>query len=208
MFYPQASFTTVNAAVVDRLAATNDGLHLLDARLPAAGSAPVLNDLLLSSSANGNTAPGLGASGDCPEDGTTPVFNTAVNTAVLNGVAAAAITGIYPSSTSALAFVTYTPAVGAPAAGTLLPAYRPAPSGVGTTASATLAGHATAPVAGVFSADDATFFAGTAGDNLVHFIQTSTLTDTRQIDPRLPSTSNPGGLAVPNLIVQRPRAAL
>ena len=53
-----------------------------------------------------------------------------------------------------------------------------------------------------------TFYAGTSGDNLLHFINAATLTDASQINPRLPSLSNPSGTAVPNLIVARPRTAV
>ena len=42
------------------------------------------------------------------------------------------------------------------------------------------------PVAGAFSPDDTLFFVSTAGDNLIHYINTQTLTDTQQISPNLP----------------------
>ncbi len=45
----------------------------------------------------------------------------------------------------------------------------------------------TAPVAGAFSLDDQLFFVSTAGDNLIHFINTTTLQDTQQINPNLPA---------------------
>ena len=45
IFYPQAASTTVSAAVGDRVAATNDGMHLLDVRLAASGGTPVVNDV-------------------------------------------------------------------------------------------------------------------------------------------------------------------
>ncbi len=207
VYYPQASFTTLSASISDRLATTNDGLHVLDTRLAAPGSSPVMNDLLLSSTENGVTSPGLVATSDCPEDGSAPVFNTAVNTTVLNGVSASAITGVYVSSKSSTAAVTYLPVAGAAGTGAVLPIYRPAASGAGTVSAVTLANGAVAPVSGAFSADDSTFFAGTSGDNLVHFIQLSTLTDTQQINPQLPSVANPGAFAVPTFVVQHPRSA-
>ena len=44
----------------------------------------------------------------------------------------------------------------------------------------------TAPVAGAFSLDNKFFFVSTAGDDLIHFINTSTFQDTQQINPHLP----------------------
>jgi len=60
-------------------------------------------------------------------------------------------------------------------------------------------------VAGVVSADNSTFYAGTSGDNSVHLINRSTLSDdpAKTITPKLPGIS--GGLATPDLLVQRPR---
>jgi trimeric autotransporter adhesin len=61
----------------------------------------------------------------------------------------------------------------------------------------------TAPVAGAFSPDDTLFFVSTAGDNLVHYIDTQKLitdpahADTQQINPNLPACvpgSDPGCL--------------
>ncbi len=60
-------------------------------------------------------------------------------------------------------------------------------------------------MSGVFSSDNKIFFAGTAGDNQVHLITKSTLKDTSQLAPKLPSVSTTGGTAVPNLLVQYPR---
>jgi hypothetical protein len=211
IFYPQASITTVSAAVGDRVATTNDGKHLLDVRLAASGGTPIMNDVTFPAStandgANGsrtftNTLP----TGDCPESGTPPVFGTAVNTLSLGSVATTGVTGVYPASDSSIAFATYLPTATA-TGGAVLPAYTPAASGVGALQSVSLTGSATAPVAGVFSSDNKFFFAGTAGDNQVHVITRSTLTDSSQIAPKLPSNSNSTGTAVPNLLVQYPRS--
>ncbi len=229
VFYPQASTTPVAQAAGDRVATTNDGLHLLDARLPVAGSTPVLDDVTFPTSTSardtitknpdGSIArtPGVATftntlpSGDCPEDlsaatyGPVPHFGTAVNTAILTGVNAAAVTGLFPASDSSIAFTTYLPASGATSTGTLLPAYTPGLSGTGAVSSVKLANGATAPVAGVFSTDNKFFFAGTAGDNQVHVITRSSLTDTSQIAPKLPSNTTGAAAAVPNLLVQYPR---
>ena len=57
-----------------------------------------------------------------------------------------------------------------------------------------LSSGAQAPVAGVFSPDGTIFFTSTSGDNLVHMVSTSSLTDTQTLDPKL---TNSGGVAVP-----------
>ena len=212
VFYPQASATTVAAATSDRAAVTNNGKHLLDVRLAASGGTPVVNDITFPTSTaddgvNGTrTFTGVLPTGDCPESGNPPVFGTAVNTALLTGITSTGVTGIFPASDSSIAFATYLPTAGAPTTGALLPAYTPgATAGTGTVSTVKLANGATAPVAGVFSSDNLFFFAGTAGDNLVHLITRSSLTDTSQLAPKLPSNTNSAGSAVPNLIVQYPR---
>ena len=66
-----------------------------------------------------------------------------------------------------------------------------------------LSGSATAPIAGVVSADNSTFYVGTSGDNLVHIITRSPLTDSSTLAPNL---TTPAGAIVPvNLMVQKPR---
>ncbi len=203
VFYPQASVTTLAAAVGDRAATTNDGRHLLDVRLPASGGTPIVNDITFpASTADGRTFNGVLPTGDCPESGNPPVFGLAANTVSLTGVTTPGVTGVYPASDSTIAFSTYLPTASATGTGTVLPAFTP---GSSTFTSVALAQGATAPVAGVFSSDNKTFFVGTSGDNLVHLITRSTLTDTSQLAPKLPSVATPGGLATPNLIVQYPR---
>ena len=87
--------------------------------------------------------------------------------------------------------------------------YSPAASGPGTLGSVALSTFGTAapiaPVTGVFSADNTTFYAGTSGDNLVHILTKGTtgFTDTTSIAPKLPAAD--GTIVVPNLLVQRPR---
>lgn len=213
IFYPQASVTTVAAATGDRVAATNDGRHLLDVRLATSGGTPVINDVTFPASTADDGTKGVRTYtntlpiGDCPEAGGPPAFGTAVNTALLTGITATDVTGIFPASDSSIAFATYLPVAGAASTGALLPAYTPgATAGAGTVSSVKLANGATAPVAGVFSSDNKLFFAGTAGDNQVHLITRSTLTDTGQLAPKLPSNSNSAASAVPNLIVQYPRS--
>jgi hypothetical protein len=191
---------------------TNDGKHLLDLRLPAAGGTPVMTDVTFPASiandgAGGTrTFTGVLPTGDCPESGVPPVFGLAANTSVsLTGVTAQSITGVYATSDATQAFATYLPVSGAAATGAKLPLYTPA-TGIAT--SVTLAAGATAPVSGVFSSDNKTFFTGTSGDNKVHLITRSTLTDSSQLNPNLPSLTTGGGTAVPNLLVQYPRSVL
>jgi hypothetical protein len=179
VFYPPADSST---AITDRIAATNDGLHILGASVTPV---PTLSDLRV-------TIP-IGA---CPAVGGLQ-FSNKLSTTILSPIAASAIDGVVPASDSSVAFVTFT------GSGGVLPAYSPVPNGQGTTTYVKLSGAATAPLAGVFSADNSIFFAGTSGDNLVHLITKSSLTDASTVAPHL---NNPAGAAVPvNLIVQRPR---
>jgi hypothetical protein len=194
VFYPPADS---QAVATDRIAATNDGKHILGAS--AVTTTPTLLDLHV-------TIP-VGA---CPQGtqtttvggvttGTTGglVFPSTVATAILSPVTASAITGVLPTSDSSVAFVTYT------GSGGVLPAYAPAASGLGTTTYIKLSGSATAPISGVISTDNSTIYVGTSGDNLVHLINRGTLTDSSTIAPQL---TNPSGALVPvNLIAQKPR---
>lgn len=130
---------------------------------------------------------------------TNPVFSGA-----LPGVTATAITGVFPTSNSQIAFVTYT------GTGGVVPTYTPQATGPGTLASiplSTALGTPIAPVAGVVSADDNTFFAGTSGDNAVHLITKqangSYQDVTTPITPKLPDAN--GNIVAPNLLVQKPR---
>ena len=178
-FYPPADSSPVTT---DRIAATNNGLHILGATVTPKAT---LSDLLV-------TIP----TGACPATGAL-VFKDVPSTTVLGAVTATAITGVDPSSDSSLAMVTYT------GSGGVLPAYAPPASGVGQANYIKLSGAATAPIAGVWSADNTAFYVGTSGDNLVHIINRSTLTDSTTLAPNL---TNPSGAVVPvNLIVQKPR---
>jgi len=206
-FYPSADTL---AAITDRLAATNDGLHIIG----ASASTGTINDLRVdlapvatsTDSVNGSLTPSGGIV--CPASGAALTFTHAVSTTPLTGVTPTTITGVLPTSNSTYAFVTYT------GTGGVLPVYAPvaSQSGIataGTLTNITLSGAAIAPVGGVVSADNSTFYAGTSGDELVHVISitgASPLTDTTTIAPALPSNATSGSLAVPDLLVQKPRA--
>lgn len=195
VFYPVAD---TGAPATDRVAATNDGRHVLGA------TTANIVDL------------GFGAGlpiGACPGI-VSPTFftpyRTATSTAPLGGITPTAITGVIPTSDSSLAIVTYT------GTGGVLPTYAPSTSGVGTITNVPLLQVANqaapvAPVAGVISSDNATIYVGTTGDNSVHLINRTTLTDdtTKTIAPSLIQNVNgvdtPGTIATPNLLVQHPK---
>ena len=210
VFYPDAS---VLAPVTSRIATTNDGFHVLGATTAA------FTDLAIGT-ANGSSsvsATGL-PTGPCPPAGSpAQTFATSsVFSGALPGVTATSITGVFPTSDSKTSFVTYT------GTGGVVPTYTPAtpqPSstpgapptiGAGTLGSIALSkalGTPVAPVAGVVSADNLTFFAGTSGDNAVHLITKqadgSYKDVTTPIAPKLPDLN--GNIVAPNLLVQKPR---
>ena len=195
VFYPPADNSP---AITDRVAATNDGLHILGATVQT--PVPTLSDLQIEvpipSQRNPLNAPSPPFSIACPAVGGLTFSNT-LSTSLLNPVTATAITGVIPASDSSVAFITYT------GSGGVLPAYAPIASGPGTITYIKLSGTASAPLAGVISADNSTFYAGTSVDNLVHIINRGTLTDASTLAPNL---TNSAGSAVPvNLLVQKPR---
>jgi hypothetical protein len=186
VFYPDAGVT---APATDLLAATNDGKHMIG----ATASSDSLIDISLPSGV---------PTGECDPAG--PKFDATPGAPLtFAGVTPTAITGVDPTSDSTIAFVTYT------GTGGVVPYYTP---GTGTIANIPLlqvTGNPSAPVApvtGVISADNFTFYVGTSGDNEVHLINRTTLTDdpTKAIAPNLPPATGSGS-AVPNLLVQRPR---
>jgi len=191
VFYPQGdSVPEAN----DILAATTDGEHILGAAY--AGGGVTFNDISVTvpTGATGTPAP-------CPVSSagaltpltithtvnppqTLSVSATAVNQIVTSP---AAVTQGSSASPTNLSFITYSGAT----PGATLPYYTlTSGSGApGTLGYITLTGGSviTAPVAGAFSSDSTLFFVSTAGDNLIHYINTSTLTDTQQINPNLPA---------------------
>ncbi|MEO6816584.1 MAG: hypothetical protein ABI177_07765 [Edaphobacter sp.] len=186
VFYPDAGVT---APATDLVSATNDGLHIIG----ATATSDSLIDLSLP-----NGVP----TGPCVPAGTKFTVTPGAPL-TLTGAVPTAITGVDPTSDSSIAFVTYS------GTGGVVPYYTP---GTGTIANVPLLqvtgnpGAPVAPVAGVVSADNLTFFVGTSGDNEVHLIDRTTLIDqpTKAIAPNLPPFQGSGS-AVPNLLVQRPR---
>ena len=191
LFYPDAG---VMGAASNRIATTNDGQHVLGATTTA------FTDLAIPS-------PGL-PTGNCPLNDATPQNFTTnpVFSGALSGVTATAITGVLPTSDSNTVFVTYT------GTGGVVPAYTPQASGAGTLTSiplSTAVGTPVAPIVGVVSADNQTFYAGTSGDNAVHLLTKQTDGSykdvTKPIAPMLPDVN--GNIVAPNLLVQKPRKA-
>jgi len=204
VLYPDAG---VSGPATDLVAATNDGLHILGAR--AVSGAATFTDLLLSNNNPASSGPGLPTQACRGNSASTFLAMPVLANAALAGVSATTITGVTAASDSSVAFVTYT------GSGSVLPTYIPSTSGAGTLGSIPLAttasGTPVAPVAGVISSDNSTFYIGTSGDNVVHVISRSTLTDTPSavIAPNLPSATGAAGTyATPNLLVQKPRKAL
>ncbi|HEY0162902.1 MAG TPA: hypothetical protein VGB69_09510, partial [Edaphobacter sp.] len=203
LFFPLADSVS---APTDRVAATNDGLHIIGASATSNQIADItFKETLPPAPAADDQENPTTAKGSCP---TAPAadyftkFRTAVNTPSL-GVTADTITGVLPTPNSSVAFVTYT------GSGTL-PVYTPA---TGTVTQVTLDG-ATAPVAGVISIDGTTAYIGTSGDNQIHLVDTKSLTETQApINPKLPKydpttlQDAPTTYVTPNLLVQFPRKA-
>ena len=192
--------------VTDRIAATTDGNHILGASVATGVSDIYLNNI---TGQTGSQQPnGPQACTTVPE-GSQVAFNTQSKTFPFAGVAPTAITGVWPSSNSAIAFVTYN------GAGGKVPYYLPnsasATGSLSYFSLSTTGGTPVAPIAGVFSTDNLTFYVGTTGDNRVHLINVAypssgapQLNDSQQIAPQLPAASGTG-TAQPDLIVQRPR---
>jgi hypothetical protein len=195
VFYPQGDSV---AEANDVLAATTDGDHILGAAY--AGGGVTFNDISVTVPTT-TTASGAVTPAPCPVSAAgalTPLMIThtvnppqtlAISATAVNQIVTspAAVTQGTTASPSNISFITYNGAT----PGATLPYYTQTSSSAasGTIGYVTLtgAGTITAPVAGAFSSDGTLFFVSTAGDNLIHYINTSTLTDTQQISPNLPA---------------------
>jgi hypothetical protein len=204
-------------AITDQLAATTDGQHILGAHAVSGGTS-TLSDIDLTQLPTNTACPAPPA----PQPGP-GYFSSTHTTQNLAGINAAAITGVVPSSNSAAAFVTYAPPSANPTTNALLPLYVPPATGQGTLQYITLGNGATteaAPLAGVFSTDNFTFYIGTgssdptdttSADNDVHLITMTyptsgapTATETGILSPQLPLATG-SGYAPVNLIAQHPK---
>ncbi|HZD48190.1 MAG TPA: hypothetical protein VE178_05530 [Silvibacterium sp.] len=180
-YYPLAA--TVGAAT-DHLAATYSGTHILGASV-----AQGFTDISVAI-----------PTGPCPASNTGITLTPSFNQLPLTGISPSEIDQVVASPNSNIAFVTYNSA----SASGLLPAYQIPASGAGTLTNVQLSGGAQAPLAGVFSPDETLFFVSTSGDDLVHFINPATLTDTQTIKPNL---TDANGNPVPaQMLAVKPRA--
>lgn len=182
-YYPPAG----NVAVpTNQLTATADGNHILGA------DATSFSDIWLYQGTTTSSSPGVPV-GACPAySGTTPLtLTTSFNSGTLP-VTPSEIDQVVSSPYSNLAFVTYNATAGTG----VLPYYTPSATagGFGTLSTLQLSSGAAAPLAGIFSPDGSIFFTSTSGDNLIHMVDTTTLTDTQTINPNL---TNGTGKAVP-----------
>jgi len=197
--YPEA--TTV-AALSDHVASTTDGKHIIG----ASANPPVLSDLSITTA----TVPNVPLT--CPTNANSQTTGITFDPPpVVNQISLAAyginnINEVVAATNSLEAFVTYgSAATTPPSGGALLPVYKPSATAgsPGTLSSVTLTGKALAPVAGIFSPDNTLFFAGTTGDNQLHVIDTTTLLDTQQINPKL--TDINGNPLPPVFLAVKPR---
>jgi len=213
VFYPQEASVAGDSVNVytDVVAATNDGHHILGATKASSGFTLSDIDVTVPADASGSVSclpANASQTGPAAGNPLNPLLlssslaqgHVVANVTSVNQIVTspAAVTGGSNASPNSLSFLMYngtTP-------GATLPYYTQvagATSSFGHLGYITFGGSAassiTAPIAGTFSADNTLFFVSTSGDNLVHYIDTTTLTDTQQINPNLPpcaAGSDPG----------------
>ena len=199
VFFPDAG---VAAPVTDRIVATNDGVHILGASVTS--GAATLTDLQLSHATAGGTAPGP-THRRLPQHG--PDFYRQPCRHAGNPRSHRVLDHGHPSGLRLLDRLSHLSRHRRRSAFVHAVRHRWRKSGLGCPPDHSRGAAPIAPVAGVFSSDNTTFFTGTSGDNLVHLINPATLQDqpSRAIAPKLPGIN--GGIATPDLLVQRPRSA-
>jgi trimeric autotransporter adhesin len=191
VYYPLAASVGVQT---DKVGATPDGLHILGADATTNNFTDISTSIAPGGCPIGTKPPG--------QPNTLPLTLATPFTQLPLGVTASEIDQVIASPTSTVAFVTYTSA----SATGFLPAYTPSttPGAAGTITGVQLSGTAQAPVSGIFSPNATIFFVGTSGDNLVHFIDPTGLTDTQTINPGL---VGPSGNPVPvQMMAVKPRS--
>jgi WD40 repeat protein len=168
-----------------QLTATADGNHVLGA------DATTFSDIHLFPGATPSGATGVPI-GACPAYTAAPLTLTTSFMQAALPVAPTEIDQVVSSPDSTVSFITYN----AGTASGLLPYYMPSATAAafGTLGTVQLSSGAQAPIAGIFSPDGSIFFTSTSGDNLVHLVNTQSLTDTQTIDPKL---TNGNGVALP-----------
>lgn len=193
VFYPEGDSQPVQTETVS---ATEDGQHILGAA--TAGGGVQLSDISVSIpfTASSGTATG-GSTGTvnlpdpCKQTGsamealTIQHPNPTIQVPV-SGISPTTLNQLVASPSSNLTFLTYTGST----AGAKLPYYLPGSgAAAGTVNYVTFSDSSavTAPLAGAFTLDNQFFIVSTAGDNQIHFINTSTFQDTQQLSPNLPA---------------------
>lgn len=223
VFYPEGDSVS---AQTDVLTSTQDGQHILGAAI--VGGGVQLSDIRVSIPFNPSSGIATGGSlttvnlpDVCPQSGTLlePLkinHPTATTQTAVSGINATALNQFVASPSSNLTFLTYTGST----PGATLPYYVAGANGAaGTLKYVTFSDSSsvTAPLAGAFSLDNQYFFVSTAGDDEIHFINTSTFQDTQQLTPNLPACTpgsdpdclitTPTTSAVPaTVVVAKPRA--
>jgi hypothetical protein len=182
VYYPSAG--TLQAST-DHLVATTNSLHVIGASV---NPSPQLTDSATVVPTGGCPITPSATAGRGPVSSPLTIENTGNTAYPLTGYGITSIDQVIASPDSTLAFVTY---MGTNTAGSAkLPAYTiPATGTAGKVTPVPLSGTAMSPIAGVFSPDTKTFYVSTTGDNLVHLISTSTLTDTSTLAPGLPDAN-------------------
>jgi hypothetical protein len=203
VFYPEGDSVPVRT---DVLTATTDGMHILGAAASGGGATFTDIGVAIPSSICPEASGGVLQALTIPHTINVNQAALSINATVINQVVTspAAVTQGTSVSPTNLSFITYT----GNAANATLPYYTQ-PTGnsgvAGTINYLSLTGGSaiTAPVAGAFSPDNTLFFVSTAGDNLIHYIDTQKAVtdpahaDTQQINPNLPPCapgSDPGCL--------------
>ena len=180
-YYPPVG--TVNANI-DQVASSTDGHHILGATANAGAGTLSLTDIDVAIPAGACPQTGNLQFGATPNVAGTPYPSTLSVPSIAN------ISQVLPSPTSGLAFVTFYSNAPGTSGNTILPTYTVPATGGGTLQALQLQGTAGAPIAGVFSPDTNTFYTSTDQDNLIHLINTNTLTDSQQINPSLTDPNN------------------
>ena len=189
VFYPQGDLVPDQT---DVLASTEDGQHILGAAI--IGGGVELSDIPVSIPVSP-----CSQSGSTLEPLTIAHPNPPTQTAV-SGISATALRQFVASPSSNLTFLTYTGST----PGATLPYYVPGSGGAaGTLNYVTFSDSSsvTAPLAGAFTLDNQYFVVSTAGDNQIHFINTTTFQDVQQLSPNLPACT-PG--SDPDCVITTP----
>jgi hypothetical protein len=174
-YFPQAGDVGV---ATTQLTATSDGNHVL-----GADGATFSDTWITHTDPTLGQVPGVPI-GACPDyNGPAPLtVNTTMNTGTLS-ISPTEVDQVLASPDSSIAFVTYNAAAGTG----VLPWYTPSGTlgAFGALGTVQLSSGAQAPLAGIFSPDGSIFFTSSSGDNLVHLVDTTSLTDTGTINPKL-----------------------